>query len=77
MNWVTGIAVYFVLWWLVLFTVLPFGIRPAEEGDIGAASGAPANPRLGLRLLVTTAITTVLWLVFLYVVNTGLISFRE
>jgi len=33
MQWVTIIAGYFVVWWIVLFAVLPFGIRPDPNAD--------------------------------------------
>ncbi len=49
MNWFIGIATYVVIWWLVIFTVLPFGVKPAEEGDPGHDAGAPRHPRLGSR----------------------------
>jgi hypothetical protein len=42
-----GIALYFVIWWTVLFAVLPFGVRSqAEAGDVvsGSEPGAPAAP---------------------------------
>ena len=56
----TAIAIYFLIWWLVLFAVLPWGIRSqAEHGDIspGSDPGAPSLPRLGLKLLWTTAVS--------------------
>ena len=31
MAWTTAAAIYFVIWWVVLFTVLPFGVRNAAE----------------------------------------------
>lgn len=76
MGWFTGLAVYVVIWWLVLFTVLPFGIKPAAEDDIGAGAGAPANPRLFLRIAVTTVIAAVIWAGFYYSVESGLLNLR-
>ncbi len=57
MSWFTAFAVYFIIWWLTLFMVLPFGVRSqAEADDIaeGTDPGAPVAPRLGLKLLVNT-----------------------
>jgi len=76
MGWFTAGAVYVVIWFLVLFAVLPFGIRPLDPDDIGAASGAPANPRLLLRFAVTTVVAAVFWGAFLYAVDTGLLNLR-
>jgi predicted secreted protein len=68
----TAAAIYFVLWWVVLFAVLPWGVRSQEEsGEIvpGSDPGAPALPRLAAKLLWTTAVTTAVFGV-LYVVYT-------
>jgi predicted secreted protein len=76
MTWVQGIVAYVVIWWVVVFAVLPFGIRPVEEADIGHAAGAPANPRLWFKAGVTTVIAAVLWLGLFLLVNSDLVSFR-
>ena len=53
-----GLAVYFVIWWTVLFAVLPFGVRTqGEAGEV--APGTPASAPVTPRLLRTFAITTV------------------
>lgn len=77
MTWVQAIVAYVIIWWVVIFAVLPFGVRPAEEGDLGHAVGAPSNPRLGVKALITTAIAAVLWLVLYLVTGSDLISFRQ
>ena len=33
MNWFTGVVLYALIWWTVLFAVLPFGTRPEPEAD--------------------------------------------
>ena len=58
MSLISAIAIYFVIWWLALFVVLPFGVRSqAEEDDVtlGTDHGAPHRPLL-LRKLVATSI---------------------
>ena len=76
MTWVQGIVAYVIIWWVVIFAVLPFGVEPVEKGDPGHAAGAPANPRLGIKAAVTTAIAAVLWLALYAIIGSGLISFR-
>jgi len=76
MNWFEGIVAYVVIWWVVLFAVLPFGVRPAPEGDPGHAAGAPANPRLALKAAVTTLIAAFIWLGLYAAVRANLINFR-
>ena len=60
MTFANALAVYFLVWWLVLFAVLPWGVRSQEEhGEIspGSDPGAPAIPRLWLKLLWTTLVS--------------------
>jgi predicted secreted protein len=65
MDWALGFATYVVVWWLTLFAVLPFGVKSQHEsGDFteGTDPGAPAAPKIGRKLIVTTLIAFVLWL---------------
>jgi predicted secreted protein len=64
MTLTTGLAIYFIIWWLALFVVLPWGIRSQEEsGDIapGSDPGAPAVPRLVTKLIWTTLVAAVVF----------------
>ena len=59
MNLVSIIAVYFVVWWIVLFAVLPWGMRTQEEeGEVvlGTDRSAPANPRLLRKAIITRCV---------------------
>jgi predicted secreted protein len=59
MSLATAIAIYFIIWWVVLFAVLPWGVRSQQEGgDIvsGSDPGAPVVPRLWWKLLWTTIV---------------------
>ncbi len=60
----TAFAIYFVVWWVVLFAVLPFGIRSQHETGESAAGtdpGAPSVPGMGKKLLWTTVISAILF----------------
>jgi predicted secreted protein len=76
MNWFLGISSYVITWWIVLFAVLPFGVRHAGEGDPGHAAGAPADPRLKAKLAVTTALASVVWLLAYEAIHLDLVNFR-
>ncbi len=76
MDLVPGIVVFILIWWLVLFCVLPWGVRQADTLEAGHAAGAPENPRMWLRFTVTTAIAVALCGVAYYVAASGWISFR-
>ena len=78
--WTTLAGIYFVLWWTVLFAVLPFGVRSQEEsGDIvpGSDPGAPAAPKLLTKATWTTAVATVLFLAFYGAYAAGLIDLER
>lgn len=76
MDWFSGILVYFLIWWVVLFAILPWGVRIPDEPEPGHAAGAPSNPRLWLKALVTTIVSLVIWLAVYFVMQSGWISLR-
>ena len=65
MKITSAIAVYFIIWWLSLFLVLPWGIRNASEAgekvEEGNDAGAPVNPRIARKVLYTTLVATVIF----------------
>jgi predicted secreted protein len=77
MGWFTGLVVYFLVWWVILFAVLPLWVTPADPDDPGYAAGAPGQPRLLLKVAVTTATSAVIWLVIYALVRSPWLSFRE
>lgn len=71
MGIVTGIAIYFVIWWTVLFVVLPFGMRSQIDDDdvvLGTAHSAPTRFRFRRTILRTTVAASVVFAAF-YVVT--------
>jgi predicted secreted protein len=63
------VAIYFIIWWLVIFMILPFGIRTqADEGDItlGTAPSAPIRPMLVRKAIVTSIVSAILLFAFWY-----------
>ncbi len=67
MGWVAIIAVYFVVWWTLLFAVLPFGMRTQEEeGEVvfGSSPSAPARPMLIRKAIATSIISAIVVLLF-------------
>ena len=77
MTWVSGVMVYLVAWWVVLFTVLPWGVRPPDTPQPGNAPSAPERPRLWLKAGITTALAALVWLAIYGIVESDLISLRE
>ncbi|WP_426230005.1 DUF1467 family protein [Pararhizobium sp. DWP3-4] len=56
-------AIYFIIWWLALFIVLPIGLRTqAEENDVvpGSVESAPARFRAFRVFLMTSVLAAVI-----------------
>ena len=73
----SALAIYFVLWWVVLFAVLPFGVRSQHEdggGVAGTDPGAPVVHGMVLKLLWTTIISVVVFAAAWAAHRTGLVS---
>jgi predicted secreted protein len=75
-GWVSGIVVYVIIWWIVMFMALPVGIRREENPETGHDPAAPANPMLWRKAAATTVIAAVLWAIVYWVISADLISFR-
>jgi predicted secreted protein len=78
MSLPSALAIYFIIWWLVLFLVLPFGVRNAHEsGEVveeGHEPGAPVNPRLVRKAVITTILATAVFAIFYLAQTRGLLN---
>ena len=78
MNPFTGVAMYIMIWWVTLFAVLPFGTRPVAEADNATGwRGAPEQPRMWRKLLITTLVAAVIWGFCYLVIKSDWLSFRS
>ncbi len=79
MTWFSGVVVYLLVWWIVLFAVLPFGTRPDAEGDPAAGGwrGTPERPLLLRKVIATTLVSTLVWLLIFALVESDWLSFRS
>ena len=79
---ITGSIIVFVLiWWIIFFSLLPVGIQSNkqkfQEKIEGADPGAPKNPEIAKKFLITTIITSIIFLVIYYLVKFDLLNLRE
>ena len=79
---ITGsIIVYVLIWWIIFFSVLPVGIQSKKEkfkeGMDGIDPGAPNNPKIAKKFLITTIITSIIFIVIYYLVKLNLLNLRE
>ena len=79
---ITGsIIVYVLIWWIIFFSLLPVGIQSKKEKFIekieGIDPGAPNNPKIAKKFLITTIITSIIFIVIYYLVKIDLLNLRE
>ena len=79
---ITGsIIVYVLIWWMIFFSILPIGIqsnkKKFKERVDGVDQGAPNNPKIGKKFLITTIITSLIFVVIYYLVKFNLLNLRE
>jgi predicted secreted protein len=78
MGVVTAVVLYALIWWTVLFAVLPLGTNPVADADAATGwRGAPSSPRLGRKLLLTTLISALLWGIMVGLIESDWLSFRH
>jgi len=80
MSLATSIAIYFIIWWVVLFAVLPWGVRSQQEhGTVipGSDPGAPAIPGLKRKLVWTTIVAAAVFAVWQVVYAYRLIALDD
>ncbi|HEX3913035.1 MAG TPA: DUF1467 family protein [Steroidobacteraceae bacterium] len=73
----TGLAVFFLIWWVVLFAVLPWGVRSQHEsGEMapGTDPGAPTVANLRRKVIWTTLVATVIFAGFYVVYANNLVT---
>lgn len=67
MSLLTAFAIYFIIWWVTLFAVLPIGVRTQNDEEnvtLGTTESAPLEFRLGRKIVLTSIISTVIFGVY-------------
>ena len=76
MSWIGLAATYAIVWWLALFTMLPFGVRASDAAEPGVEPGAPEEPRMWIKAGATTVIAAVITGAVWALVEYGVIDVR-
>ncbi len=77
MNIVTAILVYFLVFWTILFMVLPWENRKPETLEKGMAGSAPAKPRIKEKFLITFVISGLISAIIYLLIHLNLLDFYE
>jgi predicted secreted protein len=76
----TALAIYFVLWWVMLFVTLPFGVRSQHEEGVGAPGtdpGAPILTGMGRKLIWTTVLSAIVFGIGMAAYHGGYLSIER
>ncbi|PCI56281.1 MAG: hypothetical protein COB36_05770 [Alphaproteobacteria bacterium] len=80
MHPVSMFIVFIMVWWSVLFCVLPVGLATTyenvDEGEENSAPGAPKTLNMKKKLKITTMISFVLWTIICLVIESDVIDFK-
>ena len=78
----TGAIIIFIcIWWIIFFSVLPIGIKSENSEFKGSTKGndpgAPKNPKVAKKFLITTLITSVIFSVIYYLTINNYLNLRD
>jgi predicted secreted protein len=77
MNAVSAVVVFILVWWCTLFCILPIGLATEheEEGPL-KGPGAPKHVNMKQKLILTTAVSAVIWLLFYLCISFDVINLK-
>ncbi|WP_208347682.1 DUF1467 family protein [Pseudaestuariivita rosea] len=80
MSITSAIVLFAVIWFMVLFIVLP--LRMKTQGDVGEIvpgthASAPADPQLGRKAKIVTTVSVILWVIIAGTIISGVVSVRD
>ena len=76
---ITGSLVVFVcLWWIIFFAILPIDVnREKKQNIIGIDAGAPKNPKIIKKLVYSTLITSIIFIIIFLLVKYEYLNIRN
>lgn len=77
MSLLYAFFIYILIWWVLLFTVLPMGVEKHEEEGRGFDPGAPQKPDLKKKLVLNTIISAGVLFVIWVLVEVGVIRWWD
>ena len=80
MSLTGSFVVFVILWWLILFMILPRDIKSQKDKDfvvLGTDPGAPSNPNIVKKLIITTVITSILFAIIYFLNYFDILNIRR
>jgi len=80
MGLVSGIVVYLITWWTLLFAVLPWGAERAADTRTevkGHTAPVPKSIKLGQKFLITSVLSAAIWVIIYILIEIDIVDFRD
>lgn len=77
MSVITAFFIYLLIWWVMLFTVLPLGVERHTDEGRGFDAGAPREANLKRKLVLTSLLSAGILAVIIILVEAGVIRWSE
>jgi predicted secreted protein len=73
----TNAAIFLIIWWTILFAILPLGTTSRAEAGLpndGSDPGAPVDPKLKKKFITTTWVSVLIFAAMFVVVHFKLVD---
>ena len=77
MDIFTAIIVYLIIWWVVLFAVLPWGVKPSADHQTGNVASAPETPDIKKKFVITSVVAAMFLALTILLIELNILDFRE
>jgi predicted secreted protein len=71
----TLIAMYLTIWWTVIFSILPLGVKSHAEAGIelkdGSDPGSPVTLNLKKKAITTTWVSAIIFVILVVIIESG------
>ena len=75
-EFLKGFLIYVIIWWIVVFKILPIGVRKPDKVEKGHADGAPQHPQILKKFIITSLIAFFLWSIVFYLIKNQVFTFN-
>ncbi len=77
MGWISSIVVYILVWWVVIFAILPMGNTPIEEGGADGMAGAPQEANIKKKFKIAAIVAAGIWCIIFLLIEMEIFDFRD
>ena len=68
-DFLKGFLIYVIIWWIVLFTILPINIHVPKKTIKGNAPSAPSNPLIAKKFIITSFVSFIIWIFVFFLIK--------